>query len=199
MTRAYTVRKRGGNNDREFQAYIDLLEEIGIDIANVPRTAEKGTTNRWLYVWHNRTQAERFAREIGKRLRQDDWVVEDVEISGDEDLGALAPLIVLAIDTPGWRTYLLDSRSQARIMRHYPNARLFSGEIPFPSKLIHDYPEIQTALGNQVVQKLTGLSDEAIDRLGGARIVLFNESANTRDAFDQTLYDSRSHSQPLGQ
>ena len=65
--RVFTVRKPGGNTDREFQAYIDLLEEIGIDIADVPRTPEPGTTNRWLYVWRSRPQAERFARELGER------------------------------------------------------------------------------------------------------------------------------------
>ena len=60
--RVYTVRKPGGNTDKEYEAYTELLEEVGIDLANAPRTPEPGTTNRWLYVWKSRPQAERFAR-----------------------------------------------------------------------------------------------------------------------------------------
>ena len=62
--RVYTVRKQGLNTDREFQAYVELLQDIGIDVTDVPRTPEPETTNRWLYVWRNKTQAEKFAREF---------------------------------------------------------------------------------------------------------------------------------------
>ena len=64
--KVYTVKKHGLNTDREYQAYVDLLQDIGIDIADVPRIPEPGTTNRWLYVWQSKPLAERFARELGR-------------------------------------------------------------------------------------------------------------------------------------
>jgi hypothetical protein len=81
--KVYTVKKQGANTDREFQAYIDLLEDIGIDVTNVPRTPEPGTTNRWLYVWTNKLLAERFARELGARLRDPSWLVHEFELPND--------------------------------------------------------------------------------------------------------------------
>ena len=82
--RVYTVKKPEPNTDHEFQAYIDLLEEIGIDITDVPRTPEPGTTNRWLYVWRSKPQAERFARELGGRLRDPSWAVHEFDIPDEE-------------------------------------------------------------------------------------------------------------------
>ncbi len=176
--RVYTVRKPEFNTDREFQAYIDLLEEIGIDIANVPRTPEPGTTNRWLYVWRSRPQAERFARELGRRLRDPSWAVHEFDIP-DEERGPLAPLVIWAIATAEGTLFRLDPKSQARVMHHFPNARLggeylFPRDILFPRQVREDYERQHGAVWNQVIIILTGIPDDSIDRLGGVRILSEN-------------------------
>lgn len=172
--RVYTVRKPVPNTDREFQAYVDLLEEIGIDIANVPRTPEPGSTNRWLYVWRSRQQAERFARELGGRLRDSSWAVHEFDTS-DEERGPLAPLVIWALPTPQGTVFRLDPKSQARVMHHFPNAKLV-GEYPllFPPPVRDDYERQHGPVWDQVGATLTGISDESIDRLGGVRIVSQN-------------------------
>jgi hypothetical protein len=170
--RVYTVRKPEPNTDREFQAYIDLLEEIGIDIANVPRTPEPGTRNRWLYLWRSRPQAERFARELGRRLRDPSWAVHEFDIP-DEERGPLAPLVIWGIPTAEGTLFRLDPKSQARVMHHFPNARL-GGEYLFPHQVRDDYERQHGPVWNQVIIILTGIPDESIDRLGGVRILSEN-------------------------
>jgi hypothetical protein len=170
--RVYTVRKPGPNSDREFQAYIDLLEEIGVDIANVPRTPEPGTTNRWLYVWQSRPQAERFARELGGRLRDSSFAVHEFEIP-DEERGPLAPLVIRETPTAEGTMFHLDPKSQARVMHHFPNAKL-AGEVLFPRQMRSDYEQQHGPVWNQVIIILTGIPEEAIDRLGGVRILSEN-------------------------
>jgi hypothetical protein len=178
----YTVKKREPNTDREFQAYIDLLEEIGMDIANVPRTPEPGNTNRWLYVWRSRPQAERFARELGRRLHDPSWAVHEFDIP-DEERGPLAPLVIWAIQTAEGTLFRLDPKSQARVMHHFPNARLGGEyllhereprELLFPRQVRDDYERQHGPVWNQVIIILTGIPDESIDRLGGVRILSEN-------------------------
>ena len=174
----YTVTsKRGFNTDREFQAYIDLLEDIGIDISNAPRIREPGTQNEWVYVWRNKTQADRFARELGRRLWDDSFYVRDFQIPGaEEERGPLAPLTIRSIPTREGTVFRLESRSMDRVMRHFPNAML-RGEVmrrgavlapagPREDGLRQDDPE-----WDNIIIQLTGLDEEAVARLGGIRIL----------------------------
>jgi hypothetical protein len=166
--RVYTVRKPEPHSDREFQAYIDLLEEIGIDIANVPRTPEPGTANRWLYVWRSRPQAERFARVLGGRVRDPSWAVHEFDVP-DEERGPLAPLVIWAIPTAEGTAFRLDSKSQARVMHHFPNARLV-GEKFVPGQVGRDFGSEDEPFWDQILGVLTGIPDGSIDRLGGVRV-----------------------------
>lgn len=165
----YTVRKTIPNTDREFEAYVDLLQEIGIDITNVPRVPEPGTENRWLYAWNSKPEAERFARELCSRLRQSDWRVHDFEID-EESVGPLAPLTIRSISTTAGTDFLLDSASLSRILSHFPNARP-TGEVSFSSQVRADHERQHGPVWNQVIRILTGIPDEAIARLGGVRVV----------------------------
>jgi len=176
--RVYTVRKPGPNTDREIQAYTALLEKIGIDLAHAPRTLEPGTTNRWLYVWKTKPQAERFARELGARLRDSSWFVHEFELP-HEELGPLAPLTILSIPVPDGTVFRLEANSQARIMQHYPNARLLGevvqpGGVSFSHDVRDDFERKNGTVWNQVIVLLTGIPEEGIDRLGGVRIVTLN-------------------------
>jgi hypothetical protein len=173
--RVYTVRKSSGpNTDKEFQAFVDLLQDIGIDVANVPRTPEPGTPNRWLYVWQDRALAERFARELGTRLRDRSWVVHEFELPGDrlpdESRGPLVPLTIFSIPTSEGTEFRLESASQERIRTHFPNAHL-AGQVTFPHQIREDYERQHGPVWGQVIILLTGIPDEAIARLGGVRIV----------------------------
>jgi hypothetical protein len=176
--RVYRVRKPGGNTDKEYEAYTELLEEVGIDLANAPRTLEPGTTNRWLYVWKSRPQAERFARVLVERLRDPSWSVHEFDLSHEES-GPLAPLTILSIPVRNGTIFKLEASSQARIMQHYPNARLL-GEVQrdvrleFSSDVREDFERLHGPVWDQVIINLTGIPEEAIDRLGGIRIVTMN-------------------------
>jgi hypothetical protein len=173
----YTVRKSEGfNTDREFQAYVDLLEEIGIDISSVPRTHEKGTNNYWLYVWRSRTQAERFARELGDRLHDPSFVVHGPFEIPNEDRGPLAPLTIRAIPTRHGTIFRLEARSLGRVMLHFPNATL-KGEVTLPRE-VHRPTRVdegdqrtQAPAWDEIIATLTGLPEDAIAELGGIRIL----------------------------
>jgi hypothetical protein len=164
--RVYTVRKSGPNTDREFQTYIDLLQTIGIDVADAPRTPEPGTTNRWLYIWKDKVQAERFARVLGDRLRDPSWRVHEFDVPEDppfeERRGPLAPLTIFSIPTSAGTEFRLESASQERIMAHFPNARVV-GQVTFPPQAREDW--------DHVARLLTGIPDEGVEQLGGMRIV----------------------------
>jgi hypothetical protein len=172
--KVYTVRKAGPNTDREFQAYIDLLQSIGIDVADVSRTPEPESTNRWLYVWNSKRQAERFARELGERLRDRSWHVHEFDLSedqlSDERRGPLAPLTILSIPTSDGTEFRLESASQERIMTHFPNARVV-GQVEYQSQLRDIYERQHGEVWDQVIIRLTGIPNEALERLGGVRIV----------------------------
>lgn len=184
--RVYTVRKSEPNTGREYQAYIDLLEEIGVDIAEVPRTPEPGTTNRWLYVWRSKVEAERFARELGGRLHDPSYTVHEFESPNDER-DPLAPLIIWEILTNEESLFRLDPKSQARVMHHFPNANL-AGEVSFPKQVRVDFEQQHGSVWNQVIIILTGIPEEAIDRLGGVRILSENgEIINERIPTDAHL------------
>ena len=171
---AYTVRKPGPNTDREFRAYINLLQDIGIDIADVPRIPEPGKSNRWLYVWTNKRLAEKFARELGSRLRDPSWFVDEFEVPQNhlpvETRGPLVPLTILSIDTSEGTEFRLEPASQERILTHFPNARP-SGQVTFPDQVREDFERQNGPVWNQVIILLTGIPEEAIARLGGVRIV----------------------------
>jgi hypothetical protein len=176
--RVYTVTtKRGFNTDREFQAYLDLLEDIGIDISYVRRTREPGTDNHWLYVWTNRTLAERFARELGARLRDPSFFVHEFEVPSEEGArGPLAPLTILSIPTREGPVFRLEPRSLGRVMQHYPNARLrgevtLPGAVPLPTAAREDHQRQHDPVWGDIIIPLTGLDEEAVLRLGGIRIL----------------------------
>ena len=86
----FTMTKPGGTRDHEFEAYTRLLEDIGVDVANVPRIPEPGTRRRWLYAWRRKEEAEGFARELKLRTRDGSWHVSQFKVD-EEDRGPVAP------------------------------------------------------------------------------------------------------------
>jgi hypothetical protein len=173
MMKAYTVRKDGPNTDREYKAYVDLLQDIGIDIADVPRTPEPGTTNRWLYVWQKKPLAERFARELGARLRDPSWFVHELDVPADQqptERGPLAPLTIFSIPTSEGTEFRLEPTSQERVLTHFPNARP-AGKVTFSAQVRREHERQNGPVWDQVIMALTGISEDAVTHLGGVRIV----------------------------
>jgi hypothetical protein len=168
----FTVTKPGGTKDYEFEAYTRLLEEIGVDVANVPRVPEPGTERRWLYTWRRKEEADGFARELKRRTRDGSWEVHQFEID-EEALGPVAPLDIFEVhDDERSFMYYLAPASRERIIRAYPHTRLH------PSLTISriDLDENKRQHGDiwwdEVCNSLTHLTKEQVLSLGGYRVIL---------------------------
>jgi hypothetical protein len=167
--KVYTVSMAGGTKNHEFDAYKGLLEEAGVDLSTVPRAHEPGNRNRWLYVWHERAPAERFARELQLRTRNRNWEVHEFELAQDE-FGPLAPLDIVAFLHPEEDTFRLTPASQERIMRRFPDARL-ADKLSWPKHTREDYERQHGTIWNQTAIVLMGLSEQQIQQLGGYRVI----------------------------
>ncbi len=167
---AYTVIKPLGIGEQEYQAYTGLLEGIGIDINDVPRTPEPSTRNRWLYVWSDRNRADRFARELRRRTDDRSWTIHEID-SPVEEHGPLAPLLIMAIESTDGTKFRVVAESQERVMRRFPDARL-AGERFFSTDTRFDYErQFGPGFWDQVAILLLGIPHELIARLGGFRVV----------------------------
>lgn len=167
----FTVAKPGGTKDFEFEAYTRLLESIGVDVANVPRTPEPETQRRWLYTWQERDEAEEFAAQLRKLTRDNLWFVYSLEASGEER-GPIAPLDIFEVqENEQSLKYYLTPSSRERVIRSFPHSRLYPVTISR-----EDLAGMQNQFGpvwwDQLAIVVTGLSVDKILSLGGYRVVL---------------------------
>lgn len=166
----FTVTKPGGTKDYEFEAYTRLLEDIGIDVANVPRVPEPGTQRRWLYTWHRKEEAEGFAKELQSRTRDGSWQVHQFRIDS-EDRGPVAPLDVFEVrDQDGSFMYYLSPASRERVGRLYPQAKLHP--LVLTTQARNRLVQQDHNGWDQVFESLTGLNKEQGLTLGGYRMIL---------------------------
>jgi hypothetical protein len=169
----FTVTKPGGTKDYEFEEFTRLLEDIGIDVANVPRIPEPGTGKRWLYTWRRKEEAVGFAHELKKRTRDGSWLVYHFDTK-EESRGPVAPLDIYEVrEAEGRRfMYYLAPASRERINRAYPHTTLS----PSISISESDFDGVRRQHGerwwNRVCILLTGLTDTQVRSLGGYRIIL---------------------------
>lgn len=167
--RVYSVTMPGGTKDSEFEAYTRLLEDVGIDVSNSPRVAERGSDRRWLYAWDERIRAERFAAELRRRTGNPGWSVHEFDAPGEEH-GPVAPLEIASVPEQNGYTYYLTPASRERVISAFPGTRLPNG--------------LNVDIGNQnellvqekirwwfaLAQILTCRTEDEIDALGGIRI-----------------------------
>jgi hypothetical protein len=171
----FSVTKPGGTKDYEFEAYTRLLEEIGVDVANVPRIPEPETHRRWLYAWQRKEEAEGFARELKARTRDGSWHVHQSSVD-EEDRGPVAPLDIYQASANGEQEfmYYLSPSSRERVIQAYPHTRLTASL----SISRDDLDKIKQRDGDvwwdQLPVMLTGLGMDQVLSLGGYRIVLPN-------------------------
>jgi len=167
----YVVTMPGGAKPHEFEAYTRLLEDSTIGVSDVPRVPEPDTHRRWLYVWHQKHQAEAFARALQHRTRDGSWVVRPAKIES-ENRGPVAPLDIYEISgNDQTLTYYLSPASRERVVRAFPHTTVYPLTI---SK--QDLDEIKQQFRedswSQLGQLITGLSREQLRELGGYRFIL---------------------------
>src|SRR5690349_9223224 len=86
----FTVTYDGGMDVAGFEAYARVMHAWNIDVANTWRTPEPGTRARWLPVWDDQAQAERFAQEL-RSVNKHAWRVYRVDKASVSE-GALGPV-----------------------------------------------------------------------------------------------------------
>jgi hypothetical protein len=166
-----TVTKPGGTKAYEFQAYTRLLEEIGVDVADVPRVPEPETHRRWLYAWMREKEAEGFASVLRHRTRDGSWRVHQFEIE-EEARGPVAPLDIYEIrDNDHESRYYLGPTSRERVIRAYPHTPMYPVTVSR-----QDLESMKQQFGemwwDQLCILVTGLSQEKLLSLGGYRLIL---------------------------
>ncbi|MGA7500335.1 MAG: hypothetical protein WBX00_26685 [Isosphaeraceae bacterium] len=169
----FTVTKPGGTKDHEFEEFTRLLEDIGVDVANVPRVPEPGTGRRWLYTWRRKEEAEGFARELKNRTRDGTWHVYEFKTE-DESRGPVAPLDIYQVRAGEGRGYMyyLTPASLERIIRAYPHSKLYPSVTISEADLDNIRKQHGDIWWNQVCILLTGLSKTQVRSLGGYRVIL---------------------------
>ncbi len=88
-----------------------------------PELPEPSTKNRWLYVWSDRNRADLFVREPQRQTEDRSWTIHEIDLPVEEH-GSLAPLVIMAIESPDGTKFRVVPESQQRVMRCFPNARL---------------------------------------------------------------------------
>ena len=171
--KAFAVGLPNGTRDAEFQAYVKLLRDRGIDLDR-PRV-EDSFGRKWLHVWENRGDAEKFAAQLRKQRRNPNWEVYELVPPtlatqvASEDSG---PIVILVGRQSDGNTYELHPNSLRLLRKKFSrismNPNVFVGrETPA------DHEEsVGKATYDQVVTLLTGLDvTRILDAFGGYRVV----------------------------
>ncbi len=166
----YTVRHlRGFNDRREFDVYVRLLQQRGIDWSNAPRTPEFGTDKRWLYVWGESSEAEKFCENIKNETRDDDWEVHRLQDAEPPTRGSLVRVEIRMRKQNPTAEFSLHPHSQMLIRRRFPDAKPVSSiSVEWSSR--RDFDLEHGSMWDPIATVLTGLKLEELDLLEGYQI-----------------------------
>jgi hypothetical protein len=154
----------------EFDAYLRLLEQRGIDWTNTPRVPAPGATNQWLRVWDDRPQAEEFCAALQKETRDENWLVRKLSPDVQTSTGSLIPVIIFRRLHSLGAEFTLDPFSRTLVKRRfpfYPPATSLNLE----SSMMHEMEQQHSPLFEHVALVLTNRSAKQLSELGGYRIV----------------------------
>ena len=168
---AYTVTHPAGfTKDFEFEAYARLLRQTGKDLGHLPRVPDpEAPERRWLYVWNNRPEAEKFARDLERQTRGTQWQV--VATAAPPSEGPFGPILLQLARRSDGLVISLHPLSLALIRDAFPNAK------PAGSNTFVDSQTWSNFLGTQgtlrdlvwnILPSLTGLSSPDLTSLGYA-------------------------------
>jgi hypothetical protein len=171
-SKAYAVNLPYGTKEAEYNAYVNLLHQLGISVDDNSRV-EDSFGRKWLHVWDTREEAERFAVQLRQATRDRDWEVYELRPlrppAGGYD-GRSGPIEILIGRQSDGITYSLHPNSLKRIRQQFSQVR------PKPSVFIGNDTQAnyETSVGptyDQVAILLTGLSRDKVMELGGYRVV----------------------------
>ena len=177
----FTVSLPGGARDFEFEAYIRLLEKIGVNVANAQRVADPVTKKRWLYAWDKESAAKKFAADLRRDTENDKWQVYPLP-HGDVP-GPLGPIEILVSCRSDGCNYSLSPTSRNLILKSFPEANL-APNLFIATITQFDLEKAHGPILDQVAMILTGLSEPQIESLGGYRVV---DPAGKRVFHDEPL------------
>ena len=163
----YAVTRLVGTTDGEFEEYIRLLRQRGVDIGRVPRVLDPKTGNRWLHVWADREDAQNFAAELNQQTPEEGWLVVDVEVPFSE--GPLGPILIqLARQTDGL-TFAIHPLSRALIRSAFPTAAATTTYATIDDATWADFVRKRggvAELVQEIAPGLTGLDRDQLESVG---------------------------------
>lgn len=169
----FTVNRDDGlTKDAEFEDYVRLLRQKGVDLGKLPRVVEPKTGKRWLYVWQVEAQARAFATELSKRTGNS-WVVVKVDAPPSE--GPMGPIIIQVSRRSDGLVFGLHSLSRTIIQSAFPESKSRGAKVTVSinfdtyAQFLESYGSINN-LANEIVPTLTGLDKSQLERIGYALI-----------------------------
>lgn len=165
----FTVTRQGGTKDAEFQAYVRLLRQRGINLGKLPRVPEPGTRRRWLYVWSDADEAQRFADDLKERTTDDAWQV--VETTAPPSEGPLGPVLIQLARRGDGLLFALHPLSRAMIQSAFPQAMQSATNAFLATQQWSDFRRSHGGLRElvqQIAPSLTGLTLEQLEDVGYA-------------------------------
>jgi hypothetical protein len=167
----YTVDYPGGGMKRhEFDAYVRLLEQRGMDWTNAPRVPAPGASNRWLYVWDDRGQAEEFCRELRRETRDDKWLVRELPPDARPSTGPLTPVVIFRRLHSLGAEFTMHPFSTTLVRRRFPGIPPATS-INLESSTIKDLEQQHGPMFEHLALVLTNLTRPQLAQLGGYCIV----------------------------
>jgi hypothetical protein len=172
--RAYAVGLPYGNKQSEFDAYVKLLRQQGLVTSESDSTrVENSFGRKWLHVWNDRGEAERFASQLRQVTGNRDWEVYDLSpprpADGEHGRSSGPVDILIGRQAEGY-TYSLHPNSVKLIRQRFPQVH------PRPTVFIGR--DSQTAIEpgaewpyDQIARILTSLPPGGLNDLGGYRVL----------------------------
>jgi hypothetical protein len=169
----FAVGLPGGTKQSEFEAYVQVLREEGVDPEGKSRV-EDSFGRKWIHVWDTREAAEQFATRLRQRTRNWNWEVYELSplrAPDEEAVGRPGPIEILVGRQSDGNSYNLHPSSFQILRQRFPRVRMQ------PTVFIGRDKRDNSGDGwglvyDQVATLLTGLSPEKLlDAFGGYRIV----------------------------